>query len=103
MMTASSRALARIHAVAAEYDISHEMLHAWAEYKHFDSLKDVPDDRLDQLADWLDKPGEAQRFRETFCYVNAPSLLFTDDEWAALHEAADRDEAARRARQETYR
>lgn len=102
MMTASQRALARIHAVAADHEISHESLHLWAESKDYASLKDVDDVLLDLLADWLDKPGEAERFRDTFWCVNAPSLLaeiplFNPEQQAALDADADRIQARFRA------
>ena len=96
-MTASPRAIARIHAVAGKHDISHDRLHLWSEYRGFESLKDMPDTDLDDLATYLtEHPEEGARFREKFGCVNAPSMLFTEEFYAEV-DAAHQEYMRRKA------
>jgi hypothetical protein len=59
-MTASQRALARIHAVAAAAGIvpAHDYLHNWAIAQNRNSLKDMTDAELDDMANQIDADPE---------------------------------------------
>lgn len=84
-------AMSRLHAVATQYGITHDELHAWA-IANFDveSLREVPATTLDGLATLLDNPAKATEFRWKYRVpVPANEPLFTPDQWQALNNEAD--------------
>lgn len=55
------RASKRLHAVASEHQINHDVLHAWAVERGYSSLRDVPTDNLIGMANSLEqRPQDAQ-------------------------------------------
>ena len=115
-MTASQRAIRHIHAAANEAGIDHDRLHGWAVASYHDSLKDLDDDDLDDMARrikadpeimaaWFDayapdeweamdpaenaEPGDPSTLRH----------LFTPEQLADLNADADRIQRVERFRQ----
>jgi hypothetical protein len=94
--------LAHLHAAASEAGIDHDRLHGWAVSLGHNSLTDMTSDELDAMARrikrdplvmaaWFDayEPIEFETMApEENAEPNDPSL-FTPEQWAELHEAAD--------------
>ena len=103
----STQAQRRLHAVAKEYGIDHDMLHRWAVAAvGTDSLSDVPPRTLNGMSEKLQIEGFADRFIEKYGApspdesdtADHPEPLFSDEDEAELNAAADRVQVATKAR-----
>lgn len=105
-MTASRRAIAHLHAAAREAGITHPYLHGWAVEHGHNSITDMNDDALDDMARRIkDDPEIMAAWFDAFAPIdwepmavdeNAPdgdpsvlSDLFTKEQWADLNAQAD--------------
>lgn len=110
-------ALSRLHAIAENQGITHDDLHNWAKQAcDVDSLADVKPEWLAAIADKLEDPEFAMGFRAKYGdpsegtssaedepidaeYTEVEAApMFSDDDYAAINEVHEREQAAKAAR-----